>query len=182
MSINEVDILNIIVISRVFHIGCKAGMFNEIIKGLGVLVATILSVHYCSRLGEIFGVQLIISENQRDISAFIFIVVISILLSFIIREGWMMILKIDTHSRFVNWGGLIFSMVRAYLLCGLIVLGLMISGSELIVGRVYASISRIFFQKTSIGVYQNFYNKVIVSFFPKEPLNQKIIDTTSVGQ
>ena len=147
MYINEVDILNIIVVSRVLYIGYKTGLFNEIIKGLGVFVATVLSVHYCSRLGEILGAQLIISENRRDVYAFIFIAVISILLSFIIREGWMMILKIDTHSRLINWGGLIFSMVRAYLLCGLIVLGLMISGSELIVQRVYTSISRIFFQK-----------------------------------
>ena len=173
MSLSWVDILMGASIARCIWTGRKSGFVNEFFKLLGVFFAAIVALHYYARLGEYFFKKSLAAETQKEVFAFVVLTIGIYILFSLIREGWLIILKIQLPAGIDQWGALSLAILRSYLVCGLILIGFGISGNNSIKNAANGSLSRPVFKNSAAGLYQFFYSNIIHPFFPDEPLNEK---------
>ncbi len=174
MPLSWVDIIMPLVILRCALTGKKSGLIVESFKLAGIFFATFITLHYYNALGSLLHQNLSLHEPIKDAYAFGLLAVGVHLLFSLIREGWLTILDIDVPPFINQWGGLILSALRAYLVCGLILLGLVVVKDKSIQASAKHSLSAFVFKDTSTGIYRSFYSGWVGKFFPKEPLNEEV--------
>ena len=121
----DISVLSILIFG--FYQTQKGQLYSELFSLFGIILTTLVSLHYYVRLSEIITKRFLIPEDISQISVY---VVLVIFLGFVLSigcEGWVAVLKLEAHSRVDKWGGLLFGLVKFYLITGLIFLGLLIS-------------------------------------------------------
>ena len=182
MPLSWVDIVMPLVILRCALTGKKSGLVVESFKLIGILFATFVTLHYYKALGDLLHQNLSLNDSIKDAYAFGLLAVSAHLLFSLIREGWLIILKIEMPPIIDQWGGLIFSLIRGYLICGLILLALVLVKDNSIQADAKHSLSALVFKDTSSRIYQNFYSGFIDKFFPKEPINEEVFKLMDQGE
>ncbi|HLF18571.1 MAG TPA: CvpA family protein [Candidatus Omnitrophota bacterium] len=171
--INWVDLIMIVLFGLGVNSGRKSDFFTELIILLGVLFANCVSVHYYVRLGHVLNQNFVLPPDSQEVLAFIILAGTILGLTLLAKGGWLVILKIHLNRHVDNWGALIFSIIKSYFLCGLVLFALVISGHPPIKNASRQSLSFIILKKTSLSVYSAFYAGFIGHLFSEEPLNQK---------
>ena len=174
MPLSWVDIIMPLVMLRCLLTGRKSGLIVEAFKLAGILCGTFITLHYYSSFGNFLDQNLSLYKSMRDVYAFGLLAIGVHLLFSLIREGWLIILKIEMPAFLDRLGGVILSGIRAYLICGLIFLALLTVKDDHIQSSAKNSFSALFLEKTSIGIYHNFYFGFIHNFFPNEPVNKEV--------
>ncbi len=174
---NVIDLIILCIIIRCIYIGRKKGIIAELFKLSGVVFATFVTLHYYTRFGRfldkiLFPGRVCVYETI----SFIVLIWLVVVVFYLFREGWCIILKISTHSEVDKWGGIIFSLVRSYFLCSLVVLLLIVSCNRYVIKTTKQSLSGFFLKDTSINFYKSFYSVGISKIFPHEPINRKVIN------
>lgn len=182
MPLSWVDIIMPLVILRCALTGKKSGLIVESFKLAGIWFATFITLHYYKGLSDWLHQNLSLHESIKDAYAFGLLAICVHLLFSLIREGWLIILKIEMPPVVDQWGGLTLSLIRGYLICGLILLALTEVKDKNIQTSAKHSLSVFVFKDTSTGVYRNFYFGVIHQFFPKEPLNENVFKLMNEGE
>lgn len=173
MVFSWVDLIMPLVVLRCVLTGRKSGLIVEAFKLAGILFATFITLHYYSSFSIFLDKNLSLHESIRDVYAFGLLAVCTHLLFSLIREGWLIILKIDLPILVDQWGGLILSAVRSYLICGLIFLALLTVKDDRIQFSTKNSLSAFFLQKISLKIYHKCYFGFVHNFFPNEPVNEE---------
>ncbi|HPL83073.1 MAG TPA: CvpA family protein [Candidatus Omnitrophota bacterium] len=128
---NWLDILILIVISRVCYIALKNGFTAEFFKIFGTLMAVYISMHYCVLLADYaIRVASFDAKASLEIIYFIFFVALAssgYLLFFLLRKAFDNFVKIETVSALNKWGGLILGALRSILLVSLIAFAMVVS-------------------------------------------------------
>jgi len=175
ISFNWVDIVIFIVIARYLYIAKKCELIPEFFKLMGILFATFLGIHYYIGLGKFLKEFALISETFSDFIAFLIISILVIVIFILVREGWVIILKMKMHSLFDRFLGLGLLLIRCYLICGMILFSLMLIREKRVLKSAETSLSSIFFRNTSVNVYKVFYGNIVEKFFPDESINKKAV-------
>ncbi len=97
------------------------------------------------------------------------------------RDGWWQVFKREPNPFIDKWGGLIFSLCKTYLVCGLIWLGMVGSNQEILRQGAGQSLSTFFFDNVSFGLYKKFYDGVIIKIAPNEPINEELLKLLKEG-
>ena len=181
ISINWVDILVACIIARGIYIGQKSSLFNEFFKFLSLLSTTVITLHYYIWFGSFLKDKVVFLNGHEDIFAFVFISAVIIALFTLTREGWSLIFRKEAHPMLDKWGGLIFSLGKTYLFCGLVWLALVISGNDYLRQSAGQSLSTFFLDFVSLGIYQMCYSGVLIKIAPHEPINEKLLEILSQG-
>jgi len=179
VNFNWVDILIGCIIVRTVYVGRKSGLVPEIFKLIGVFCATFITLHYFVDFGNYLGNRLFFSDGVKEIVAFGLLAFSISLIFTLIREGWLIILKIEPPSFVDKWSGVVLSLIRAYLICGLVWLGLLVAGGKGIVRTTRTSLSSSFFKNTSSNIYKSCYSGFISNLFPHEPINKDVFNIVS---
>jgi uncharacterized membrane protein required for colicin V production len=178
VNTNLVDLLMVCIVARGVYIGKKNGFVTEFFKLLGIFFATIITLHYYVRFGNFLSKLLVPVAIQEILAYGILAVFITLLFSFI-REGWLTILKVQIHDLVDYWGGLFISLIRVYLLCGLTILALIISGQQQLALNAKLSLSGQYLITSLPNIYKTSYTGFINKFFPQEPINNKVFHLKS---
>ncbi len=175
LNVNLVDFLVLFVFFRGFYVGLKSGVVAELFRLVSVLCSTFLIVHYYLPLAQFLLEKLFISEKICEFIAFTMTTGVVFLLFLLIREGWLIIFKVNVQSPPVRWGGAVLSLATSYFVGGLLFLALVLLNNNFWNQDLGSSFSRGVLNKTSVQVYQVGYTAFVKPFFPKEPMNPKVL-------
>ena len=175
LNINLLDALMLCVIVRGYYVGSKTGLIAETFRLGSVICSTFIVVHYYPTLAQFLQEQLFISEKVYEFVAFVLWMAIAFVIFFFVREGWLLLFKIERKSVFNMWTRAILSLVTSYFLCGLIFLAFALLNNDFVRQQMESSLSRAVWIKTSGKVYKAFYGAVVQPFFPGEQPNPQVM-------
>lgn len=178
LNFNLVDILMLGVVVRSFYVGAKTGFMAELFRLIGIVCATFIILHYYLPFAEFLTKKLFIPEKAQESLSFTILMIAAILFSFLIREGWLIIFKVEVKSALNKGAGALCSLLTSYLACGLFLLALILWNNSYINQHIQNSLSQPVLQKASVRVYEAAYTAVIRPFFPEEPVNTKVLRLT----
>ena len=175
MTFNIIDLALgcILALSVCFSRGLS--FLKELIKSFGALLATVITLHYFIPLGNFLKHQQVIFEPLNYLMAFIVLTAFVIFLFALVAEGWLVILKIELPPQLDRWGSWIFSLIRIYMVFGLIYVAVLVSSGSV------SQLARGSFSSASVGqislwIYQGFFEKVVKNILPNEAIRQEVVD------
>lgn len=175
LNVNLLDALLLCVIVRGYYVGSMTGLIAETFRLGSVICSTFIIVHYYPSLAQFLREALFISERVFEFVAFVLWIIITFLIFFFIREGWLLLFKVERKSVFNKWTGAILSLVTSYFVCGLIFLAFVLLNNDFVRQQVESSLSRAVWNKTSGNVYKACYGAVVRPFFPGEQPNPRVM-------
>ena len=171
LNVNLLDVLMLCVIVRGYYVGSKTGLIAETFRIGSVICSTFIVVHYYPSLARFLREALFISERVFEFVAFALWIIIAFLIFFFIREGWLLLFKVERKSVFNKWTGAILSLVTSYFVCGLIFLAFVLLNNDFVRQQIDSSLSRAVWGRTSADLYKASYGAVVRPFFPGEQPN-----------
>jgi hypothetical protein len=142
--------------------GRRSDFFTEFFRLAGVLAASVLSLHYYQRIGTFLVDMVPFSWSSifpngtfHGFLAFWLISILCILILNLVRDGWVIILGLELPAKIDEIGALLLSIVKVYFLCGLVFIGLSISGDGPLGFAAKNSVSSLVFFKTTPKVYES---------------------------
>ena len=175
LNVNLLDALMLCVIVRGYYVGSRTGLIAETFRLLSVLFSTFIAVHYYPVLAQFLREQLFISEKVCEFVAFVLWVAVAFVIFFFIREGWLLLFRVERKTGFNRWTGAILSLVTSYFVCGLVFLAFVLLNNDFARQQVDSSLSRVVLDKTSGNVYKAFYGTIVHPFFPGEQRNPRVM-------
>ncbi len=179
-NINWVDLLIFFISMRIIYIGTKNGFVIEFFKWLGILFTIFITFHYYSELAKLLQSRLPISESIAQSLCFGLLWALLSLIFKLIREGLMLMLKMEAHPLLDKWGGLLVSILRSILIGSLVLVFLRVLGVEYITKNVKKSFVNSYLFDISPKVYEAGYDGFINKFFPSEKLNLSVMKLKTV--
>ena len=173
-SINWIDLLIIGFSVRIIYIGIKTGFVTELFKLAGVLCAIFITFHYYTDLARFLHSHISVAESLLSVLCFGVLLTLVLLLFRLIREGTMLVFKIQAHPLLDQWGGLAVSILRSLLAGSLILISLQIFEIEYLQKNVKKSFFYPYLFDLSPKVYESCYAGFISRFFPNEKLNPAV--------
>ena len=182
-SINWIDLLIIGFAVRIVYIGIKNGFVTELFKLAGVLCAIFITFHYYINLAQFLHHHIAVAESALKVICFAFLLSIVLVLFKLIREGTMLIFKVQAHPLLDQWGGFATAILRSILISSLILVSLQIVEIEYLQKNARKSFFHPYLLNLSPNFYKACYAGLISKFFPNERLNPvvfKLEDTKSI--
>ena len=176
-NFNWFDVVLVIVIIRAVYIGALQGFVIDFFKLLGMFFATVLTLHYYSRLGEFLQKSISLSIEWSEVIIFVLLWALIVLIFKFIREGWLLIIKAEAKGGVSQWGGGFIGVFRSFLICGMLFLLCGITGNKTLNTYAENCVGGRYLRDLSPKVYQTVYDGVLVKFFPEEKLNERALGT-----
>jgi len=165
LQFNALDLVVIAIFTRGIFVGRKSGLLSELIKLLGVITASFLTLHNYIIVSDVLASSFFVPDGAKYIVAFVLIATICILPFYLIRKAWILVLEVKVFPPVDRWGGLTCSLLKCYVYCALVTLAIYIGGSPQLKNDVRASISGSHFKDVSVNLYQVTFETVITRFF-----------------
>jgi uncharacterized membrane protein required for colicin V production len=174
-SFNWLDLLMVIVMIGAVLRGTVQGFVGELFKLLGLICATIFALHFYVRAAEAFRRSFLLSVKFGEVLSFVLISVLVILIFKLIREGWLLILKVDTKSSFSQWLGGFVAIFNALLICGLLFFFISLFKNDALNIFAEKSVTGVYLRDLSPRIYKASYHGALYKFFPDEVINEKAL-------
>lgn len=175
-QVNWVDFLFFIILLRIMYVGFKKKLVVEFFSFLGILFGVFFSLHYYSRLAAVVANNSALPLDISMIVAYVVLLVITMLAFKFILDGVLLLFRIEPRGFLDRWGGLLFSILKGALVCGLVGVFFIIST----VNYLEFSVRQSFLgnRLTSLAplTYKLSYIHAVSKFFPDEPLNYDVFD------
>ncbi len=174
-QIRWIDIFLILILGRIIFIGIKKGFITEAFKLLGLLVSIFVTFHYFGTLAKFVSDRTsFVSDSTAKVFFFLLLLTIVLLVFKLVREGSMVVIKMEAHPILDKWGGLIVSVVRGLLICSLVLVFFQVWDLEILNKHVKKSLLSSYVNDLSPGFYETCFNGFISKFFPNEKLNLSV--------
>src|SRR5258708_6820546 len=111
---NWVDLVLILSFFAVVQDGKKSDFVTEILKVIGILLATFVTLHYYVKLSALLHGKVFVPQNHRDLFAYLLLIGLMLLMVTMIRGGWLILLGIEVSSVVEKWGKILTASLRAY--------------------------------------------------------------------
>ncbi|HOW35867.1 MAG TPA: CvpA family protein [Candidatus Omnitrophota bacterium] len=170
-SINWIDILVAAIIIRIIYVGFKRGFVVELFKLIGVVLAVFVTLHYFSTFSQSLQDSAHFPAGIANIVAYGMLWGAVILVFKLVRDGLLVLLKIEAHSALDKWGGVILAAGRSVLLASLTLLFLSAATIGYFTKNLEKSLVSSRVVRVAPGLYEGIYDGIVVKFFPEEKLN-----------
>ncbi len=180
---NWVDILIGVILVRAVFVGAKRGIVIETFKLVGIIFAVFITLHYYSGMSKSLQDKMHLPQGAADLFSFSVLWGLINLIFKLIRDGFLMLFKMEaTHSILDKWGGMFVAVLRGLLICSLTVLCMRASAIEYLTKNLEKSLTASKLVSLSPRVYESCYNNFVSKFFPTEEFNKavfKLADLTT---
>jgi uncharacterized membrane protein required for colicin V production len=177
--INWVDIFVLIVLIRTSYIAATTGLAAEFFKLLGTIAAIYFSLHYYTPLSDILEKRFFVTQKMPldflDFLCFLIIAIFSYLAFLSLRIIFYRFITIETLPTLSRWGGLILGVARGFLLSGLLVFALVISGFNYPKQSVMNSYSARSVFKIAPDTYAWIWYNIFSKFMTGEKFNRTVL-------
>lgn len=168
------DIIVIIIIARCIYIGIKRGFAVEIFKLGGVLLSIFACLNYYSLIGSYISRPDLIPPDLGNFLGFILLFSIFMFFSRLIREMFLLLIKLQPIAILDKWGGAFLGGIRSIFLSGMILLMFIVSPVAFLEKGAKISFFGIHTFGTVAKTYSFINEKMIQPFFPNEKINEEI--------
>lgn len=168
------DIIVVIIIARCIYIGIKRGFAVEIFKLAGTLLASFTCLHYYSVIGGFISKPEVIPADLGNFIAFIVLFAVFLFFSFLIREMFLFLIKLQPVEALDKWGGAFLGGIRSIFLSGLILLIFIVSPIGFLEKGARTSFFGIHTFGTVAKTYSFIAEKMVKPLFPNENINEAI--------
>jgi len=175
LNVNLLDALMLCLIVRGYSVGSRTGLIAEALRLGSVVCSTFIVVQFYPLLAQFLWEYLFISDDVYEFAAFVLWMIFSFVIFFFIREGWLLLCRVDRKSAFNKWTGAILSLVTSYFLCGLIFLAFVLLNNDFVHQQIDTSLSRAVWGRTSADLYKASYQRVVRPLFPGEQPNPRVM-------
>jgi len=172
--VNVVDVFMVLFMGAMVYFKRSDGIVAELFKLIGVFSAVFITLHYYVRFASILRSNLFAKEIVTEIFAYCILAVAVLSVFAMIIRGWETILRIKSFEALDRWGNFILSLVRGYLICGLIYIGLLLTGSGYLEPQARQSLTRHVFRPAAIEFYRFTYRSFVEKIVPGEGINKKV--------
>lgn len=180
-QLNWTDILLIGIAARIVFIGIKRGIVVETFKLVGTFCTIFITLHYYSKIAVFLQEKIRLPREMGDVVSFIFLWVVAAIVFKLIRDGFLILLRVEAHSVIDRWGSMVVAVGRAVLVCSMMVLLLRLVGSEAITATTERSYLGSRVVNVAPSVYEASYEGFVGKFFPSEKLNGSIFAISTSG-
>lgn len=161
---NWVDIFVVILLIRGAYTGINKGLFVEVFKFLGLIVAIVVSLHNYKGLAEFVTSHILLPSSASQVLSFIALALGILILFKFLRGIGQHIINIEVISRLERNGGFIVGMIRSVLMASLVIFTLAL----IPLGNIRASINeRSFLGPRLLRLPPAVYNFAI-KFYPDQ--------------
>jgi uncharacterized membrane protein required for colicin V production len=174
LNFNWIDAVIIACILRSAFVGATRGLIVEFFKFLGMVFATIITLHFYSQLGTFVTLPRFFSPKLTECLAFLLIWLVVVLIFKFIREGWSLIHKSEEISGVSKILGGILAIFRGMLIGGMIFVLIFVSQNKMLMKSSRQSFISLYLLELSPRFYNKAFDSVICKFFPDEKINNKV--------
>lgn len=171
-SLNWIDVVAIGILVRVVFIGIKQGIAIEGFKFLGMLFSVFISFHYFTGLSGFVQEKIHTPEGATNLFSFVLLWIVVVVVFKFIRDGFLILIKIDAHSAFDKIVSFLFALGRTVLICSLLLITFKLTDIEYLKENISHSISGLRLTHAASTVYTAIFDGFIHKFFPDEELNK----------
>lgn len=171
------DIIVILIIGRCIYIGIKRGLAVEFFKLLGTLLSVFSCLHYYSKLGAFLSKPEMIPTELGNFFAFVFIWGIFFFFSFLIREMFLFLIKLQPLAALDKWGGAFLGGIRSLFLSGMILLIFMISQIAFLDRAAKTCFFGQYALPTVTKTYTFVIERLVSLLFSSEKINEEVFRT-----
>lgn len=168
------DIIVVIIIVRCIYIGIKRGFAVEFFKLAGTVLASFACLHYYSVIGGLLSKPEIIPADLGNFIAFIALFALFLFFSYLIREMFLFLIKLQPIEALDKWGGAFLGGIRSIFLSGLILLIFIVSPMGFLEKGAKTSFFGIHTFGTVAKTYSFISERIVKVFFPNEDMNEAI--------
>ena len=173
-TINWVDVMFLVIISRGMYIGFKSSFFVEFLKFLGILVSAFVVLHYFQFLGKFLHEILGFGTNAAIFLAFLFLWVVVVFVFKLVRDGIFLAFKIKVKPGIDRWLGLTVATVRSLFICSMTLMLLYVSAENYLIKQASQSAVDRYVGNWAPRFYKFSFKSICGKFFPEEKINQKV--------
>jgi uncharacterized membrane protein required for colicin V production len=174
-QINWIDILIVIILSKICYTAFRTGLKIEIFKLLGTLASVYLALHYYTNISDNFrGPNQKLPLEFMDFLSFIVLLIVGYLVFFSLRLLFFLFIKIEAEPNINKWVGLVLGIARGFLTASLIAFLLMISSLEYLKTSVKSSYLGRTFIQIAPNTYTWIWNSITSKFMVQEKFNDTI--------
>ena len=134
-----------------------------------------MTLHFYSLAGESLHHSIVLSLEWAEPIVFLCLWAVMVITFKFIREGWLLILKMEAKPGLNQWGGGIVGVFRSFLVCGMLFFLIAITGNKTLNTYAGNSVSGQYLRDLSPKVYEAAYSGVVAKFFPEEKINTKAL-------
>jgi uncharacterized membrane protein required for colicin V production len=167
---NWVDLILLVAFFAVMNDGKKSDLITEILKAVGTILATFVTLHYYIKLSALLQGKVFVPQDYRDLFSYAFLIGLMLIMITMIRNGWLILLGIDVAPFLERWGKTIVAGVRAYLMAGLLFLALFVSNNESLMDQARGCKLAPIASHISLDIYHGAF-RFLSKFFPEETIN-----------
>lgn len=184
-QLNWVDFVAIILIFRICYASLKSGVPAEFFKLLGTICAIYLALQYYTFFSDWVIGRLNINISREgvpldfmDFVCFVLLAISGYLAFMSLRILFCRFIKMEAVPQLNKWGGLVFGIVRGFLLVSLIIFALAISTIGYLRNSVIgSSLSRRLY-KIAPATYSWLWDNITSKFMRNEKFNKTIIEVS----
>ncbi|MDP2652710.1 MAG: CvpA family protein [Candidatus Omnitrophota bacterium] len=180
-AINWIDILVLGILARCIYAGGTYGFIVEFFKFLGMLMATFITLHYYTGFAAFLQGIMFISWEMPVVIAYGILWGGVVLIFKIIRDGWLILFKTETHPVLNKWGGAFLGGIRSIMVCGMMFLAFLLSEHPYLSRTAKASLSGFYLVDFSPSVYNFCYEKSVAKIFSTEKKNEAAFEIKDIG-
>jgi uncharacterized membrane protein required for colicin V production len=175
--LNWVDILVFIVFLRLVFISLRQGLGIEFFKLLATICGAYLALHYYFLLASFLNGRAA-SKSQPELflelTAYALLFFLGYLFFWALRFFTFRFLSAEVNSELSKWGGLVFGVLRAFLLSSLILFAILVPKSAYFKESVRYSLSGNYFLKVAPSVYTFIWESIVSKFNSGEEYNSAV--------
>ena len=178
VSFNWVDLVLIAVFFAIVYDGQKSDLVTEILKVVGIILATFVTLHYYTQLSVLLHGKVFVVQEYKELFAYALLIGLMMLMITMIRGGWLILLGIEISPWLEKWGRIITASIRAYLLVGLLFLAFFVSNHTVAMNSARNCFLAKYAENISLDVYQGMFRS-LSRFFPEETINADALILTA---
>ena len=173
-NVNGIDVVMGCIILRSLFIGYFTGFVVELFKIVGMLLATFVTLHYYTEATGLLEQKFIASSAFNQPIAFILLWFLVVLVLKFIRDGVLLLMKVEAHSVLDRWSGVFLAAGRAALICGLFFSLIVVSGNKPLIKSAKKAFLGFYLLDISPQVYNGIFDGLVIKFFPEEQKNERV--------
>jgi len=154
----------------------------ELFKSLGIIFTVFIAFHYYSHISDAVSSVTTLPVKVADVATILFLIVVVVIAFKFIREGFLILFKIEPKSLIDKWCALFLGIFRAGLIASLMVALLFFTTSTYIRNSIMSSNTGERFLNLTPRVYSFCFENIVARFFPGDKLNPAVFGNLDIEE
>jgi uncharacterized membrane protein required for colicin V production len=175
LNINWVDVALAVLLVRTIFLSVQTGFVAEAFRFFGTLLAVFICLHYYHGIAEAIDGKIHLSPNILQLIVFVLLWIIIIVAIKFLKDGALMLFKVETtHKGFDQYGAGFLGVGRGLLICSLTIFVILLIHNPRLSRMTFKSYSYQITGMAAPRAYGFMYNQIIGKIFSGERYNKAI--------